>query len=145
MAELATAKVVLTASGAPPQGNQFKAQSSLVGASACPALKYRTIGFHHAHMKINHIFPVLSPCRVTQGQGLLPDGTSRFTCKGKQVFHFMGTSTFSEYTVVADISLAKVNDKAPMDRVCLLGCGISTGYGAALNTAKVGITGASDN
>ncbi|KAF3838732.1 hypothetical protein F7725_010500 [Dissostichus mawsoni] len=75
--------------------------------------------------------------RVTQGQGLLPDGTSRFTCKGKQVFHFMGTSTFSEYTVVADISLAKVNDKAPMDRVCLLGCGISTGYGAALNTAKV--------
>ncbi|KAJ4946387.1 hypothetical protein JOQ06_024054 [Pogonophryne albipinna] len=74
---------------------------------------------------------------VTQGQGLLPDGTSRFTCQGKQVFHFMGTSTFSEYTVVADISLAKVNDKAPMDRVCLLGCGISTGYGAALNTAKV--------
>ncbi|XP_063044075.1 alcohol dehydrogenase class-3 [Engraulis encrasicolus] len=75
--------------------------------------------------------------RITQGQGLLPDKTSRFTCKGKQVFHFMGTSTFSEYTVVADISLAKVNDKAPMDRVCLLGCGISTGYGAVLNTAKV--------
>lgn len=53
----------------------------------------------------------------------------------------MGTSTFSEYTVVADISLAKVNEKAPLDKVCLLGCGISTGYGAALNTAKVGITG----
>ncbi|KAK2848865.1 hypothetical protein Q5P01_008699 [Channa striata] len=75
--------------------------------------------------------------RITQGQGLLPDKTSRFTCKGKQVFHFMGTSTFSEYTVVADISLAKVNESAPLDKVCLLGCGISTGYGAALNTAKV--------
>lgn len=75
--------------------------------------------------------------RVTQGQGLMPDKTSRFTCKGKQIFHFMGTSTFSEYTVVADISLAKVDDQAPMDKVCLLGCGISTGYGAALNTAKV--------
>lgn len=83
---------------------------------------------------------MLPTCRVTQGRGLLPDNTSRFTCKGKQVFHFMGTSTFSEYTVVADISLAKVNAKAPLDKVCLLGCGISTGYGAALNTAKVGIT-----
>lgn len=79
----------------------------------------------------------LLPCRVTQGRGLLPDGTSRFTCKGKQLFHFMGTSTFSDYTVVADISLAKVNPTAPLDKVCLLGCGISTGYGAALNTAKV--------
>lgn len=75
--------------------------------------------------------------RVTQGQGLMPDKTTRFTCKGKPVFHFMGTSTFSEYTVVADISLAKVNERAPLDKVCLLGCGISTGYGAALNTAKV--------
>ena len=67
----------------------------------------------------------------------MPDKTSRFTCKGKQLFHFMGTSTFSEYTVVADISLAKVDEKAPMDKVCLLGCGVSTGYGAVLNTAKV--------
>ncbi|MCJ8733721.1 hypothetical protein PDJAM_G00226840 [Pangasius djambal] len=75
--------------------------------------------------------------RVTQGQGLMPDKTTRFTCKGKPIFHFMGTSTFSEYTVVADISLAKVDERAPMDKVCLLGCGISTGYGAALNTAKV--------
>ncbi|XP_026852469.2 alcohol dehydrogenase class-3 [Electrophorus electricus] len=75
--------------------------------------------------------------RVTQGQGLMPDQTSRFTCKGKPIFHFMGTSTFSEYTVVAEISLAKVDEKAPLDKVCLLGCGISTGYGAALNTAKV--------
>lgn len=67
----------------------------------------------------------------------MPDGTSRFTCKGKQIYHFMGTSTFSEYTVVADISVAKIDAAAPLDKVCLLGCGISTGYGAAVNTAKV--------
>lgn len=78
-----------------------------------------------------------SRIRDTQGRGVLPDGTSRFTCKGQQVYHFMGTSTFSEYTVVAAISVAKVSPKAPLDKVCLLGCGISTGYGAALNTAKV--------
>ncbi|XP_058463235.1 alcohol dehydrogenase class-3 [Malaya genurostris] len=75
--------------------------------------------------------------RASQGKGLLPDGTSRFTCNGKQVFHFMGTSTFSEYTVVAEISLCKIDDTAPLEKVCLLGCGIPTGYGAALNTAKV--------
>ena len=91
-----------------------------------------------SHSFLKDVFYHVPPrCRVTQGQGLLPDKTSRFTCKGKQLFHFMGTSTFSEYTVVADISLAKVNEKAPLDKVCLLGCGISTGYGAALNTAKV--------
>ncbi|XP_041363154.1 alcohol dehydrogenase class-3 chain H-like [Gigantopelta aegis] len=78
-----------------------------------------------------------SKIRSTQGAGFMPDGTSRFTCKGKQLFHFMGTSTFSEYTVVAEISVAKVDPSAPLDKVCLLGCGISTGYGAALNTAKV--------
>jgi len=75
--------------------------------------------------------------RLTQGKGVMPNGTSRFTCKGKSLYHFMGCSTFSEYTVVAEISLCKVNEKAPLDKVCLLGCGISTGYGAALNTAKV--------
>ncbi|PSN45697.1 Alcohol dehydrogenase class-3, partial [Blattella germanica] len=75
--------------------------------------------------------------RLTQGQGLMPDGTSRFTCKGKTIYHFMGCSTFSEYTVVAEISVAKVNETAALDKVCLLGCGIPTGYGAALNTAKV--------
>lgn len=75
--------------------------------------------------------------RSTQGKGLLPDSTTRFTCNGKKIFHFMGTSTFSEYTVVADISLCKITDEAPLDKVCLLGCGIPTGYGAALNTAKV--------
>ncbi|RUS90531.1 hypothetical protein EGW08_001708, partial [Elysia chlorotica] len=75
--------------------------------------------------------------RATQGQGVMPDGTKRFTCKGKELFHFMGCSTFSEYTVCAEISVSKVDPKAPLDKVCLLGCGISTGYGAALNTAKV--------
>nr|P86884.1 RecName: Full=Alcohol dehydrogenase class-3; AltName: Full=Alcohol dehydrogenase class-III; AltName: Full=Glutathione-dependent formaldehyde dehydrogenase; Short=FALDH; Short=FDH; Short=GSH-FDH; AltName: Full=S-(hydroxymethyl)glutathione dehydrogenase [Scyliorhinus canicula] len=75
--------------------------------------------------------------RVTQGQGLMPDKTSRFTCKGQLLYHYMGTSTFSEYTVVADISVAKIDEAAPLDKVCLLGCGISTGYGAAVNTAKV--------
>ncbi len=67
----------------------------------------------------------------------MPDGTSRFTCKGKPLLHFMGTSTFSQYTVVADISVVAITDKAPMDRTCLLGCGITTGYGAAIETAKV--------
>jgi len=75
--------------------------------------------------------------RDTQGAGLMPDGTTRFTCNGQDLFHFMGCSTFSEYTVCAEISLAKVNPTAPLDKVCLLGCGITTGYGAALNTAKV--------
>jgi S-(hydroxymethyl)glutathione dehydrogenase / alcohol dehydrogenase len=65
----------------------------------------------------------------------MPDGTSRFKCKGKDILHFMGTSTFSQYTVVADISCVKVTDEAPMDRTCLLGCGITTGYGAATISA----------
>ena len=76
--------------------------------------------------------------RATQGKGVMPDGTPRFKCKGKELLHFMGTSTFSQYTVVADISCVKVTDKAPMDRTCLLGCGITTGYGAATITAGKG-------
>jgi len=75
--------------------------------------------------------------RVTQGQGLMPDGSSRFSHQGKQLFHYMGTSTFSEYTVLPDIALAKVSPSAPLDKVCLLGCGVTTGIGAVLNTAKV--------
>ncbi|XP_055384241.1 alcohol dehydrogenase class-3 [Condylostylus longicornis] len=75
--------------------------------------------------------------RATQGKGVMPDGTTRFSCNGKAIYHFMGTSTFSEYTVVTDINLCKINEKAPLNKVCLLGCGIPTGYGAALNTAKV--------
>ena len=75
--------------------------------------------------------------RVTQGKGLMPDGTSRFSLGGKTILHYMGTSTFSEYTVLPEISLAKIDPAAPLDKVCLLGCGITTGIGAVLNTAKV--------
>jgi len=75
--------------------------------------------------------------RITQGKGLMPDGTSRFSYKGKTLFHYMGTSTFSEYSVVPEISLAKINTEAPLEKVCLLGCGITTGIGSVLNTAKV--------
>ena len=75
--------------------------------------------------------------RVTQGQGVMPDGTSRFSSGGKQILHFMGTSTFSEYTVLPEIAVAKISQEAPLENVCLLGCGITTGIGAVLNTAKV--------
>ncbi|CAN8105681.1 unnamed protein product [Discula destructiva] len=75
--------------------------------------------------------------RATQGKGQMPDGTTRFRCKGQPLLHFMGTSTFSQYTVVADISVVAVQQDAPMDRTCLLGCGITTGYGAARITADV--------
>lgn len=77
--------------------------------------------------------------RSTQGKGLMPDGTSRFTCKrnGETLFHFMGTSTFAEFTVLPEISVAKIADSAPLDKVCLLGCGITTGFGAVMNTMKV--------
>jgi len=80
---------------------------------------------------------VCSKIRATQGKGLMPDGTSRLRCKGQQLYHFMGTSTFAEYCVVAEISVAKVNPAAASEAVCLLGCGVSTGYGAALKTADV--------
>ncbi len=75
--------------------------------------------------------------RATQGQGVMPDGTSRFSHQGHMIHHYMGTSTFSEYTVLPEIALAKVAREAPLDKVCLLGCGITTGVGAVLNTAKV--------
>ena len=75
--------------------------------------------------------------RVTQGQGLMPDSTTRFSKNGTSLYHYMGTSTFSEYTVIPEIALAKVNQAAPLEKVCLLGCGITTGIGAVLNTAKV--------
>ncbi|MDY6942763.1 MAG: S-(hydroxymethyl)glutathione dehydrogenase/class III alcohol dehydrogenase [Pseudomonadota bacterium] len=75
--------------------------------------------------------------RATQGQGLMPDGTSRFSIDGRMVHHYMGTSTFSEYTVLPEIALAKVPEAAPLEKVCLLGCGITTGVGAVLNTARV--------
>ena len=75
--------------------------------------------------------------RATQGKGLMPDGTTRFSKDGKPIFHYMGTSTFSEYTVLPEISLAKISKDAPLEKVCLLGCGVTTGIGAVMNTAKV--------
>lgn len=78
-----------------------------------------------------------SAVRATQGQGLMPDGSSRFSLNGSPVYHYMGTSTFSEYSVIAEVSLAKINPAAPLDKVCLLGCGVTTGIGAVINTAKV--------
>ncbi len=75
--------------------------------------------------------------RETQGQGLMPDGTSRFSLGGEKVFHYMGTSTFSNYTVVPEIALAKIREDAPFDKVCYIGCGVTTGIGAVINTAKV--------
>jgi S-(hydroxymethyl)glutathione dehydrogenase/alcohol dehydrogenase len=75
--------------------------------------------------------------RVTQGRGLMPDGSSRFSIGGKGLFHYMGTSTFANYTVVPEISLAKIREDAPFDKVCYIGCGVTTGIGAVINTAKV--------
>nr|WP_024302944.1 S-(hydroxymethyl)glutathione dehydrogenase/class III alcohol dehydrogenase [Pseudogulbenkiania sp. MAI-1] len=75
--------------------------------------------------------------RSTQGQGLMPDGTSRFSLDGKPIFHYMGTSTFSNYTVVPEIALAKIREDAPFDTVCYIGCGVTTGLGAVIFTAKV--------
>jgi len=75
--------------------------------------------------------------RATQGKGVMPDGTSRFSKNGQPIYHYMGTSSFAEYTVLPEISLAKINKAAPLDKVCLLGCGVTTGIGAVLNTAKV--------
>src|SRR5437763_13328267 len=75
--------------------------------------------------------------RGTQGQGVMPDGTSRFSLKGKKIHHYMGCSTFSNYTVLPEIALAKIRPDAPFDKVCYIGCGVTTGIGAVINTAKV--------
>ncbi len=75
--------------------------------------------------------------RATQGRGLMPDGTSRFSCNGEKVFHYMGTSTFANFSVVPEIALAKIRKDAPLEKVCYIGCGVTTGIGAVINTAKV--------
>lgn len=93
----------------------------------CRECRYCTSGKTNLCVKI----------RATQGKGVMPDGTTRFSCKGKPVYHFMGTSCFAQYTVLPEISLVRIDPQARLDRVCLLGCGITTGYGAALKTAKV--------
>jgi S-(hydroxymethyl)glutathione dehydrogenase/alcohol dehydrogenase len=75
--------------------------------------------------------------RATQGKGVMPDGTSRFSCEGEPVMHYMGCSTFSNFTVLPEIALAKVREDAPFDKICYIGCGVTTGIGAVINTAKV--------
>jgi S-(hydroxymethyl)glutathione dehydrogenase/alcohol dehydrogenase len=75
--------------------------------------------------------------RATQGQGVMPDGTSRFSLKGEKLFHYMGTSTFANFTVLPEIAVAKIREDAPFDKVCYIGCGVTTGIGAVINTAKV--------
>ncbi|MDE2516242.1 MAG: S-(hydroxymethyl)glutathione dehydrogenase/class III alcohol dehydrogenase [Rhodospirillales bacterium] len=75
--------------------------------------------------------------RTTQGRGLMPDGTSRFSCDGAEIFHYMGTSTFANFTVLPEIALAKIRADAPFEKVCYIGCGVTTGIGAVINTAKV--------
>jgi S-(hydroxymethyl)glutathione dehydrogenase/alcohol dehydrogenase len=75
--------------------------------------------------------------RATQGQGVMPDGTSRFSIGGKTIHHYMGCSTFANYTVLPEIAVAKVNPNAPFDKICYIGCGVTTGIGAVINTAKV--------
>ncbi|MEE3717820.1 S-(hydroxymethyl)glutathione dehydrogenase/class III alcohol dehydrogenase [Tumidithrix elongata RA019] len=75
--------------------------------------------------------------RTTQGRGLMPDGTSRFSIDGKMIHHYMGTSTFANYTVLPEIAVAKIREDAPFDKVCYIGCGVTTGVGAVINTAKV--------
>src|SRR5256712_6202433 len=75
--------------------------------------------------------------RATQGQGVMPDGTSRFSLNGKKLHHYMGCSTFSNFTVLPEIAVAKIREDAPFDKVCYIGCGVTTGIGAVINTAKV--------
>ena len=75
--------------------------------------------------------------RETQGRGLMPDGSSRFSIGGESIHHYMGTSTFAQYTVLPEIALAKIREDAPFDKACYIGCGVTTGVGAVINSAKV--------
>ncbi|HEV7984931.1 MAG TPA: alcohol dehydrogenase catalytic domain-containing protein, partial [Steroidobacteraceae bacterium] len=85
----------------------------------------------------SHKTNLCTQIRATQGKGLMPDGTSRFSYQGKPVLHYMGCSTFANYTVVPEIALAKVREDAPFDKICYIGCGVTTGIGAVIYTAKV--------
>jgi S-(hydroxymethyl)glutathione dehydrogenase/alcohol dehydrogenase len=85
----------------------------------------------------SHKTNLCTSIRATQGKGVMPDGTSRFSIGGKMVHHYMGCSTFSNYTVLPEIALAKIREDAPFDKVCYIGCGVTTGIGAVINTAKV--------
>src|ERR1700752_4334618 len=85
----------------------------------------------------SHKTNLCTAIRATQGKGVMPDGTSRFSYKGKPVMHYMGCSTFANFTVLPEIALAKIREDAPFDKVCYIGCGVTTGIGAVINTAKV--------
>lgn len=138
-----------TLSGADPEG-MFPAILGHEGAGIV-----REIGSNVRDLEVgDHVIPLYTPecrvceyclnpktnlcqaIRVTQGQGLMPDGTSRFSIGGKSILHYMGTSTFSNFTVVPEIALAKVDKRAPFDKICYIGCGVTTGIGAVINTAK---------
>lgn len=99
--------------------------------------------FHYIHLNVENVNSVVTVKQTyvvlyeTQGKGLMPDGTTRFSYNGEPLYHYMGTSTFSEYTVVNEINLAKIDENAPLDKVALLGCGVTTGIGAVHNTAKL--------
>ncbi|MCO4316997.1 S-(hydroxymethyl)glutathione dehydrogenase/class III alcohol dehydrogenase [Phyllobacterium sp. 21LDTY02-6] len=116
----------------------------------------REIGAGVTSLKVgDHVIPLYTPecrqcktclsqrsnlctsIRATQGQGVMPDGTSRFSCDGGEVFHYMGCSTFSNFTVLPEIALAKVREDAPFDKICYIGCGVTTGIGAVIYTGKV--------
>jgi S-(hydroxymethyl)glutathione dehydrogenase/alcohol dehydrogenase len=85
----------------------------------------------------SHKTNLCTSIRSTQGQGVMPDGTSRFSIRGQKIHHYMGCSTFSNHTVLPEIALAKIREDAPFDKVCYIGCGVTTGIGAVINTAKV--------
>ena len=140
-----------TLSGADPEG-LFPAILGHEGAGIV-----REVGPGVTTLKVgDHVIPLYTPecrqcktclsrrsnlctaIRATQGKGVMPDGTSRFRCDGDPVFHYMGCSTFANYTVLPEIALAKVREDAPFDKICYIGCGVTTGVGAVINTAKVG-------
>src|SRR5918995_6742082 len=139
-----------TISGADPEG-LFPAIMGHEGAGIV-----REVGQGVTALKVDdHVIPLYTPecreceyclnpktnlcqkIRVTQGKGLMPDGTSRFRQDGTTIYHYMGTSTFANYTVLPEIAVAKIREDAPFDKVCYIGCGVTTGIGAVLNTAKV--------
>jgi S-(hydroxymethyl)glutathione dehydrogenase/alcohol dehydrogenase len=139
-----------TLSGADPEGI-FPAILGHEGAGIV-----REVGAGVATLKPgDHVIPLYTPecrqckfclsgktnlcgaIRETQGQGLMPDGSSRFSLNGEPLYHYMGTSTFANFTVVPEIALAKIREDAPFDKVCYIGCGVTTGLGAVMNTAKV--------